>query len=117
MDNKNGPPQQSVAAHFHFQVGSYILIGDTGGDGEVRIDGVESEGLRGVGRGMGIISGAAVSEVALAESLIGARAVASKANGSFSGRVLKYYCSYIFPLVVHSMRRKFWPFCLRLRSR
>jgi hypothetical protein len=44
MDNKNGPPQQSLAAHFLFQVGSYILIGDTGGDGEVRIDGVESEG-------------------------------------------------------------------------
>jgi len=43
---------------------------------------------------MEIISGAAVSEVALAESLIGARAVASKANGSFSGRVLKYYCCF-----------------------
>jgi hypothetical protein len=52
MDNKNGPPQQSVAAHFHFQVGSYILIG---GDGEARIDGLESEGSRGVGRGLGTI--------------------------------------------------------------
>jgi hypothetical protein len=54
MDNKNGPPQQSLAAHFLFQVGSYILIGDTGGDGEVRIDGVESEGLRVSAEGWGL---------------------------------------------------------------
>ena len=43
--------------------------------------------------------GAAVSEVALAESLIGARAVASKANGPFSGRVLQYYCCDISSVV------------------
>ena len=71
--------------HFYFSgcLVACVLIGDTGGDGEVQIDGGESEGLRGVGRGMGIISGAAVSDVALAESLIGARAVASKADGPF----------------------------------